>query len=136
MEVNKDYTFQISHDDFFHIRGTKKYKRAIVCSDGGKRTMSDRHTKTNAICSESAFAEKLKMSLKEKWRTKYSRIEAMAKRASRIKSGNAQATRKIKKWRNGRLVAGQAGPDVFPAASCASSARMQGFLLFLLLIGG
>ena len=55
--------------------------------------------------------------------------------ASRIESGNAQATRKEKKWRNGRLVAGQAGP-LFFFAPLRRQGQVAGFLAFSVLIGG
>ena len=50
-------------------------------------------------------------------------------KASRIESGNAQATRKEKKWRNGRLVAGQAGP-LFFFAPLRRQGQVAGFLAF------
>ena len=88
------------------------------------------HSKTNATCYESAFAEKTHMSFKpgemaEQGHQKRNNGET----ASRIESGNAQATRKRKKngemgdWLRARL------GRFFSLRLFAAKARLQGFLL-------
>ena len=94
------------------------------------------HSKTNATCYESAFAEKTHMSFKpgemaEQGHQKRNNGET----ASRIESGNAQATRKGKKMAKWAIGCGPGWAAFF---LCASSPPGPGcrFLAFSVLIGG